>query len=263
MPGIPASVTYATRLPVAAPRRRSSPRPRCSLCACTARSRPAGGHAGVREQRAGAARVLGRDHVGVAQRLDRARRRGRRGCRSAWRRARGRVRRRPRRVGHAAQLDPVAGARAASARTRPPRPRSRTRLRRTTGETRHGAQRARAQHRRRRRRRTRRRSGTACPTVCTWRHGRSTSAPSNAVAAEQPAPPRARGRRRPRPPPARHRRARARPSSASSHVEADLEHVAVDDLVVLALDAQLALLLRLGPRPDLEQLAASRSPRPG
>src|SRR5581483_7898418 len=39
-----------------------------------------------------------------------------------------------------------------------------------------------------------------------------------------------------------------------SDVEADLEHVAVLDLVLLALDAELAELLRLRPRPDVEQV---------
>src|SRR5690606_18093914 len=38
------------------------------------------------------------------------------------------------------------------------------------------------------------------------------------------------------------------------HVEADLEDVAVLDLVVLALDAQSAEVARLGPAADLEQL---------
>src|SRR3954452_8832433 len=37
-------------------------------------------------------------------------------------------------------------------------------------------------------------------------------------------------------------------------VEADLEHVAVEHLVVLALDAQLAFGLRLGPAADGQQL---------
>ena len=71
----------------------------------------------------------------------------------------------------------------------------------------------------------------------------------DAVAPEQAAPARARGRRRPRLPPAPRRRARARPSAAPSHVEADLEDVAVDDLVVLALDAQLARSLALVHEP--------------
>src|SRR5437773_506399 len=44
-------------------------------------------------------------------------------------------------------------------------------------------------------------------------------------------------------------------SAASSHVEADLEHVAVDDLVILPLDAELALLLRFRPRADVEEVA--------
>src|SRR5207245_5085536 len=54
--------------------------------------------------------------------------------------------------------------------------------------------------------------------------------------------------------------ARTSPSSTSqdivvpSHVEADLEHVAVDDLVVLPLDPQPALFLRLGPRADVEEV---------
>src|SRR4051812_41238550 len=38
------------------------------------------------------------------------------------------------------------------------------------------------------------------------------------------------------------------------HVEADLQDVAVGDVVVLALHAQLPELLGLGPRADLEQL---------
>src|SRR5687767_7198140 len=37
-------------------------------------------------------------------------------------------------------------------------------------------------------------------------------------------------------------------------VEADLEDVAVDDLVVLALDPELADLLGLVPRPEIQQL---------
>ena len=41
---------------------------------------------------------------------------------------------------------------------------------------------------------------------------------------------------------------------SKSDVETDLEHVAVLHFVVLALDAQLADLARLRPRPDLEQL---------
>src|SRR5262249_50892073 len=45
------------------------------------------------------------------------------------------------------------------------------------------------------------------------------------------------------------------PVTYRSDVEADLQHVAVDDHIVLALDAQLASFLRLGPRPDLEQVA--------
>ena len=39
--------------------------------------------------------------------------------------------------------------------------------------------------------------------------------------------------------------------NAQSHVETDLEHVAVDDFVVFAFDAQLALLLGLGPRAPM------------
>src|ERR1700759_3649652 len=82
--------------------------------------------------------------------------------------------------------------------------------------------------------------------VCTLRHGRSTNAPSDDARPSSP-------RRRAREGSASWTAARTSPSRTSqdiqgpSHVEADLEHVAVDDLVVLPLDAQLALLLRLGP----------------
>src|SRR5207302_1922096 len=45
--------------------------------------------------------------------------------------------------------------------------------------------------------------------------------------------------------------------SGSSDVEADLEHVAVLDLVVLALDAQATRVLGGVPRAELEQLVPS------
>ena len=44
------------------------------------------------------------------------------------------------------------------------------------------------------------------------------------------------------------------PPKTSLHVEAELHHVAVDGVVVLALDADLADLLGLRPRADVEQL---------
>ena len=83
----------------------------------------------------------------------------------------------------------------------------------------------------------------------------------DAVAAEQPASPLATG--------ARHLGCRQHvirsyepghrePPQTGSHVEADLEHVAVGDLVVLPLDPELAEILGLRPRPDLEELLASR-----
>ena len=43
----------------------------------------------------------------------------------------------------------------------------------------------------------------------------------------------------------------------ASHVESDLEGVAVLDFVVLALDPELPDLLRLVPRTELEQLVPS------
>src|SRR5918995_1158654 len=43
-------------------------------------------------------------------------------------------------------------------------------------------------------------------------------------------------------------------TSASLHVEAELHGVAVDHLVVLALDAELAHVAGLGPRTDGDQL---------
>src|SRR5918996_5417763 len=90
-------------------------------------------------------------------------------------------------------------------------------------------------------------------SVCTWRHGRSTSAPSKWS--------------RPRRPRRRARRVSATSAAAStspsrtSHgiskpldVEPDLEHVSVLHLVLLPLDPQLAQLLGLGPRADVEEL---------
>ena len=265
---MPASVDVRRRARRRATASTTHAAPSRSLCACTARSRPAAGMPGVGEQRARAAGVLGRDDVGVAQRLDRARREVTEVADRAWRRARARPRSRCRRLargcgGHRAQLQAVTRAQRASGRTSPPRPRPRTRRARTTGEMRHGDERrvcsttpsvsqnatsignrmpdgvhvaARAEHQR------------AVELVAAEQPFRRRASPSSAISAA----------------PAPHRRARARssPRTPPSHVEADLEHVAVDDLVVLALDAQLALLLRLRPRADLEQLAARRSPRP-
>ena len=73
MPGMPASVTYATRMPAliastihCAPRR--------SLWACTARRRPAAGMPACVSNARVPAGVFRGDEVGVAQRVDRARR---------------------------------------------------------------------------------------------------------------------------------------------------------------------------------------------
>src|SRR5580704_2031274 len=43
-------------------------------------------------------------------------------------------------------------------------------------------------------------------------------------------------------------------AASPSHVEPDLQHVAVDHLVILTLDAQLARLLGRLPRAEIEQL---------
>src|SRR5688500_7081170 len=74
------------------------------------------------------------------------------------------------------------------------------------------------------------------PNECTARAGVSSSAPS------MPSRP-----SRPR------RRARRVDATSMSNVEPELEDVTVDHLVVLALDAELAGLPRLHPRPELEQ----------
>ena len=54
-----------------------------------------------------------------------------------------------------------------------------------------------------------------------------------------------------------------RKNGGASDVEAELHHVAVAGDVVLALEADLAELLGLGPRADVEQLVPVGSPRRG
>ena len=135
--------------------------------------------------------------------------------------------------------------------------------RRTNGETRHGARRRRAQHdalRVAERDVDREAHADGVHVAARAEHAARRRTPSRP---EQPAPRARRGvghldR-------GQHLTVADEPDiqRAPSHVEADLEHVAVDDLVVLPLDPQLALLLRLRPRADVEQLVARRSPRPG
>src|SRR3954470_212361 len=94
--------------------------------------------------------------------------------------------------------------------------------------------------------------GKRIPKVCTCRHGRRMITPSRSS--------------RPRRPRARSRRVTATSAAANTssprtshdmtqplHVETDLEHVAVGDLVVLTLDAQLSELASLAPGTDLKQ----------
>src|SRR3990170_2399057 len=94
-------------------------------------------------------------------------------------------------------------------------------------------------------------SANFMPSVCTDLVRGRTNAPSYERCPSRP-------RRRVRRVDATSADARTRSSSPKSHmasdVEAELEHVAVDDLVVLPLDAQLADVASLRPRPELEQL---------
>src|SRR5581483_9632102 len=100
--------------------------------------------------------------------------------------------------------------------------------------------------------------GKCIPSVWTWRHGRRTNAPVTSPGCRRPRSPWA----RPSAPRAISALARTSPPSRtsqgiappSSDVEADLQDVAVLDLVVLALDAELPLFLGPGPRADREQL---------
>src|SRR4051812_30767906 len=94
------------------------------------------------------------------------------------------------------------------------------------------------------------------PTVCTERAGRISRAPSTP---SRPNRPRSRAKWES----ATSTVANTSPSRTShgtaaivgaSNVEADLQHVAVDHLVVLALDPQPARLLGLVPRAQREQL---------
>ena len=186
--------------------------------------------------------------------------RGRRGCRSACRPAPAR-RVAPRRS-RAAHLQAVAGAHA------PPANDPRLGLDARRGPPQHGqpdavaAQSHGAKHAPVARRRRPRRSGTACRKVCTERAGRSSIAPSMP---SRPSRPRRRPGRDSPPRAGQHlvRRAPTRPSTCPSDVEAELHDVAVGDLVVLALEAELADVAGLGPRADLEQLVPVDRPRPG
>ena len=219
------------------------------------------------EQRAGPAGVLGRDHVGVAQRLDGPRRRGRRGCRSASRPAR------------ACRRDPAHGSRAAGTRRRQdvadvqvparerrrPRASSARRARQTTRDTRPGAIAATTRSTRPSAAQNATSIANRIPNVCTWRHGSSTSTPSMP---SRPSSPRRRG-----PAVGRDLGRRRATAVADEHaacvradgldVEADLEDVAVDHDVVLALDPQLAQSPSPSPTSRARAARASRSPRPG
>ena len=227
MPGIPASVTYATRAPPAmsVDELRRLARVRCARA--RARNRRPAGIPNAEQQRT-RARACPRRRSRRRRATPRPRAaRGRRGCRSACRRDTTRavaahVRRRS-----ALHLDDVAELAASSARTRPRGASIAKYERHTKRETRPGAQRRRCAARSRRDRRTRRRSGTACRRCAPAGTGRSTSTPSRCS--------------RPSRPRARTLRVTATSAAAStssprtsqgmsrrrSHVEADLEHVAV------------------------------------
>ena len=256
---MPASVTYATRLPARTASTTQSALSR-SLCACTARSRPAAGISAwvssARVRRVSSAAITSASRSASTARGERSPRLPIGVATSTST---------PARRSSAPRSGAVASARsrpqlhAVAAREPPAVERARLGLHHERGARARSATPATAPAspcaaRHPRRRRTRRRSRTACR-----RCGRGGTGAA-------PARPRTRrGRAGPR------RRARAvsatstaastSPSrtsqaiaAAPSHVEADLEHVAVDDLVVLPLDAQLALFLGLRPRADVEEL---------
>src|SRR5688500_16165685 len=95
------------------------------------------------------------------------------------------------------------------------------------------------------------------PSVCTDLAGRMRNAPSTP---SRPSRPRSRAEndaatsRVASTSPSRMSQAVASSVIADLHVESDLEHVAVDHLVVLTLHPQLAYVFGGVPRPELEQL---------
>ena len=134
----------------------------CSLCSCTARSRPAAGTPAC-VRRARVRRVSSAAITSASRSVSTAR--GERsprfpiGVATSTRRPGDR----PACAHSRPQLHPVTPGEAPAVEGARLGLDRRTRLRRTTGETRHGREASRAQHHAVARRRTRRRSGTACP----------------------------------------------------------------------------------------------------